>query len=99
MKRVLEELRVPDKLYTPAGVLGHIDRAKNRGLGPQEIEQLHLLGPVARVVQDAYAKYQERLLAAERAILEISSCMRFGRCARRSSRARRSWATSIRCSA
>ena len=65
MKRVLEELRVPDKLYTPAMVLGHIDRAKNRGLGVEEIDQLQLLGPVARVVQDAYGKYQERLLAAD----------------------------------
>jgi DNA helicase-2/ATP-dependent DNA helicase PcrA len=65
LKRVLEELRVSDKQYTPSGVLGHIDRAKNQGLGPEEIAQLGLPAPVERVVGMAWVEYQKRLLAAD----------------------------------
>lgn len=65
MKQVLADLGVPDRLYTPRGVLGHIDRAKNQGLRPHELDQLRILEPVATVVRKAYTKYQERLLAAD----------------------------------
>ena len=65
MKQVLADLGVPDRLYTPKGVLGHIDRAKNQGLRPHEMEQLKLLEPVATVVRNAYTKYQEKLVAAD----------------------------------
>jgi DNA helicase-2/ATP-dependent DNA helicase PcrA len=65
MKQVLADLGVPDRLYTPKGVLGHIDRAKNQGLRPSEMDQLKLLEPVATVVRNAYTKYQEKLVAAD----------------------------------
>ncbi|MGH1344980.1 MAG: ATP-dependent helicase [Nannocystales bacterium] len=65
MKQVLADLGVPDRLYTPKGVLGHIDRAKNQGLRPSELDQLQILEPVATVIRNAYTKYQEKLKAAD----------------------------------
>jgi len=67
MGQVLKELKVPDKLYTPRGVLGFIDRAKNRGLGPSGVDRLELPGPVAAVVRQAYERYEKRLRAADAA--------------------------------
>lgn len=64
MTKVLESLDVSDKLFTPRGVLGWIDRAKNRGLGPGELDALGVIEPVRSVVAKAYAAYQARLLAA-----------------------------------
>jgi DNA helicase II / ATP-dependent DNA helicase PcrA len=65
MGRVLEELDVSDKLFTPRGVLGWIDRAKNRGAGPDELEGIGLIEPVRSVVRKAFTAYQKRLLAAD----------------------------------
>lgn len=65
MKQVLVDLGVPDRLYTPKGVLGHIDRAKNQGLRPSELDRLQILEPVATVIRKAYTKYQEKLKAAD----------------------------------
>ncbi len=65
MKRVLEDLRVSDKQFSPSGVLGHIDRAKNQGLDPDRIGELLLPPPVERVVHGAWVEYQKRLLAAD----------------------------------
>jgi DNA helicase-2/ATP-dependent DNA helicase PcrA len=65
MKRVLGDLNVSDKQYTPSGVLGHIDRAKNQGLDPNAIAELGLPEPVERVVRSAWLDYQKRLLAAD----------------------------------
>jgi DNA helicase-2/ATP-dependent DNA helicase PcrA len=65
MKRVLDDLNVSDKQYTPSGVLGHIDRAKNQGLDPNAIAELGLPEPVERVVRSAWLDYQKRLLAAD----------------------------------
>ncbi len=65
MARVLESLNVPEKLYTPRGVLTWIDRAKNRGLGPESLDRLDLVEPVRSVVAKAYAKYQGLLIAAD----------------------------------
>lgn len=65
MNRVLEELNISTKLFSARGVLGYVDQAKNRGLRPEHIDQLDLLQPVHDVVARAYAKYQERLLAAD----------------------------------
>lgn len=67
MTQVLKELRVPDNLYSARGVLGHLDRAKNRGLGPDRIDQLALPEPVASVIRDAYKAYEKRLRAADAA--------------------------------
>ncbi|MEM9454219.1 MAG: UvrD-helicase domain-containing protein [Myxococcota bacterium] len=67
MGQVLKELKVPDKLYTPRGVLGFLDRAKNRGLDPSGIDRLELPSPVAAVVREAYTLYEKRLRAADAA--------------------------------
>ncbi|MCH9688139.1 MAG: UvrD-helicase domain-containing protein, partial [Deltaproteobacteria bacterium] len=67
MGQVLKELKVPDNLYSPRGVLGHIDRAKNRGLGPEAFDRLGLPEPVGSVVQEAYRLYEKRLRAADAA--------------------------------
>ena len=63
MTRVLEQLDVSDKLFTPRGVLGWIDRAKNRGVGPDELDRIGCLEPVRSVVAKAFKLYQQRLLA------------------------------------
>jgi len=65
MTRVLKELNVSDKLYSARGVLGHIDRAKNLGLRPDELGGFELVEPVKTVVGKAYAVYQDRLRAAD----------------------------------
>src|SRR5689334_4402219 len=65
MSRVLEDLDVSDKLYTPRGVLGWIDRAKNRGVGPNELAQINLVEPVRSVVSKAFVAYQKKLLKAD----------------------------------
>ncbi|MCA9705906.1 MAG: UvrD-helicase domain-containing protein [Myxococcales bacterium] len=67
MAQVLKDLKVPDSLYSPRGVLGFLDRAKNRGLGPKAVDRLELPAPVAAVVQQAYALYEKRLRAADAA--------------------------------
>ena len=67
MGQVLKELKVPDKLYTPRGVLGYLDRAKNRGLDPSGIDRLSLPEPVASVVRQAYTLYEKRMRAADAA--------------------------------
>ena len=64
MGRVLKDLKVPDKLFTPRGVLGYIDRAKNQGEGPEGLEKVGLHDPVLSVVRKAYTLYEERLRAA-----------------------------------
>lgn len=67
MRSVLEKLNVSSKMYTPRGVLGILDKAKNRGLGPDELDQLDLHEPVLSVAKKAYAAYQKRLRAADAA--------------------------------
>jgi DNA helicase-2/ATP-dependent DNA helicase PcrA len=65
MSRILEALDVSEKLYTPRGVLSWIDRAKNRGLPPDELDKLGIVEPVRSVVRKAYQRYQERLISAD----------------------------------
>jgi DNA helicase II / ATP-dependent DNA helicase PcrA len=67
MGQVLKELKVPDKLYTPRGVLGWLDKAKNQGWGPEGIDRLELPAPVAAVARNAYELYDKRLRAADAA--------------------------------
>ncbi len=64
MKRVLKDLNVDGDRFTPGTVLGLVDRAKNRGLGPSDMARLELPGPVAGVAARAYAEYQARLRRA-----------------------------------
>jgi DNA helicase-2/ATP-dependent DNA helicase PcrA len=67
MGQVLKELRAPDKLYSPRGVLGWLDKAKNQGWGPEQIDRLSLPEPVSSVVRQAYTLYEKRLRAADAA--------------------------------
>ncbi len=67
MGRVLKEMNVSERLFTARGVLGHIDRAKNQGLGPESVDELDLREPVASVVKQAYQTYANRLRAADAA--------------------------------
>jgi len=67
MKRVLSDLNVSDRLYTPRGVLGHIDQAKNQGLGPHELHRVGLVEPMTDVVRRAWETYEARLRAADAA--------------------------------
>jgi DNA helicase-2/ATP-dependent DNA helicase PcrA len=65
MTKVLERQNVSDKLFSARGILGWIDRAKNRGSGPSELDGLGLVEPVRSVVAKAYAAYQKLLLEAD----------------------------------
>ncbi len=67
MGQVLKEQGVPTNLYSPRGVLGHIDRAKNRGLGPEGFDRMQIPEPVGSVVREAYRLYEKRLRAADAA--------------------------------
>lgn len=65
MGRILKEMNISDRMYTPKGILGHIDRAKNQGIGPDRPDKLPAREPVLSVVAEAYKRYQERLLAED----------------------------------
>lgn len=65
MGRILKDLNISDRLFSPRGILSHIDRAKNLGLGPQELDGLSLVEPVRTIVGKAYSAYQERLKVAD----------------------------------
>jgi DNA helicase II / ATP-dependent DNA helicase PcrA len=65
MGRVMEALEIPDRMYSARGLLTQIDRAKNRGLGPEDLDPHGLPEPVLTVVRDAYRTYQKRLLDAD----------------------------------
>jgi len=67
MGQVLKEIKAPEKLYSPRGVLSWLDKAKNQGWGPEGIERLDLPDPVAKLVREAYALYDKRLRAADAA--------------------------------
>ncbi|MBL4688063.1 MAG: UvrD-helicase domain-containing protein [Nannocystaceae bacterium] len=67
MRKVLEGLNVSPKMYTPRGVLGILDKAKNRGYGPEDLEKLDLQDPVLSIARKAYEAYQARLRAADAA--------------------------------
>ena len=60
--RVLKDLDLPDRMFTPRGVLVHIDRAKNQGTGADDYAPADFLREgIAR----AYREYQRRLLASQ----------------------------------
>jgi DNA helicase-2/ATP-dependent DNA helicase PcrA len=67
MKRVLKDQRVSDKLFSPAGVLGHVDKAKNQGLGPSGLSQVGIVEPQLTIVERAWTEYEKRLRAADAA--------------------------------
>lgn len=67
MGRVLKELDYSTSMYPTQQVLGYIDRAKNRGIGPREMSKLDLEEPLHTVVSRAYERYQQRLRSADAA--------------------------------
>ncbi len=67
MTRVLKDQRVSDKLFTPMGVLSHIDKAKNQGLGHAGLEQMGVFEPQLSIVRAAWQEYERRLRAADAA--------------------------------
>ena len=65
MRRAVREAGHDPRHYGPAQMLGLVDRAKQRGLGPDEAGRLGLPDPVAGVFHEVYAAYQARLAAAQ----------------------------------
>ena len=58
LKRILQDHNADIKRFTPVGVRSQIDRAKNKMLGPADLEDTH------RVVVEAFTEYESRLRAA-----------------------------------
>ena len=67
MKRVLKDQGVSDRAFTPRGVLGSLDKAKNQGLGRDGLEQVGVVEPVLSVVRRAWEEYERRLRSADAA--------------------------------
>jgi DNA helicase-2/ATP-dependent DNA helicase PcrA len=59
--RVLKDLGVPQRLFGPSEVLGHIERAKNDGIGPADYQADCFFSDV---VAKVYPEYERRLLRA-----------------------------------
>jgi len=60
LKSVLQELGIDEKSRKPRAVAAAIDRAKNRGLWPEQLDDDHQSALIARI----YSLYQERLQQA-----------------------------------
>jgi ATP-dependent DNA helicase UvrD/PcrA len=56
--RILRDLSVQDRLFAPRAIATHLDRAKNRGEGPDEYRAPDLL---EEVVPRVYREYEQRL--------------------------------------
>jgi len=67
MKRVLKELNIDDNRLAPRAVLGHLDKAKNRGLPIAQLEKLGLEEPVSSLSKKAGLRYEKLLRAADAA--------------------------------
>ena len=67
MKRVLVSLDIDPKQFTPASVLGAIDRAKNQGLGNtlENLAGTGLFEPRLGAVHDAWKRYRKRMREAD----------------------------------
>ncbi|RMG98454.1 MAG: hypothetical protein D6705_05835, partial [Deltaproteobacteria bacterium] len=65
MRRAIRDAGYDPKFHPPGAMLGHVDRAKQRGLGPEQAGRLDLPEPVAAAFAEVYAAYQARLAAAE----------------------------------
>ena len=62
VKRIMKDLRVPQSV-NPRGISAAIDRAKNDGLGPADLEKERRAGVDPRT-PEIYRRYQERLRQA-----------------------------------
>ncbi|MGW8313503.1 MAG: ATP-dependent helicase [Desulfuromonadales bacterium] len=60
LKSVLQELGIDEKTLKPRAVAAAIDRAKNRGLWPEQLEDDYRSAQITRI----YSQYQERLQQA-----------------------------------
>ena len=58
LKTILQDNNVDTKRFTPNAVRSQIDRAKNKMLGPADLEDAH------RLVVEAFVEYERRLKAA-----------------------------------
>lgn len=67
MRKVLDAHKISTKMYSPRGVLGVLDKAKNQGLGPDDLERLGIRDPMLSIARKCYQTYQERLRAADAA--------------------------------
>jgi DNA helicase-2/ATP-dependent DNA helicase PcrA len=69
MRAVLKEQKVDPRRHPVNGILGHIDRAKNRGLSHSQADlyELGLDSPVLDMVQAAWREYERRLRLADAA--------------------------------
>jgi DNA helicase-2/ATP-dependent DNA helicase PcrA len=64
VSRVLREMNLSEKLFTPRTLLSEMDRAKNAGIGPeayQETDPVKAGDPLAEVVARLYPRYQKLL--------------------------------------
>ena len=62
VKRVLRDLGVPERLFSPRDVLSHLDRAKNQGIGPRQYEGGDFY---TDVVAKVYPRYERALVDAD----------------------------------
>ncbi len=67
MRKILKQLDVDPKLYSPSAVLGRIDMAKNLGLGRSGLDQLGISPELHGVVKQAWALYEDQLRVADAA--------------------------------
>ncbi len=64
MRNVLKDMQAAKEI-SPGLVLGHVDKAKNRGFGPRELNRLELEEPLLSTVQVAWEHYERRCRAAD----------------------------------
>jgi DNA helicase-2/ATP-dependent DNA helicase PcrA len=62
IKRVMRDLGVSDRLFSPGDLLGHLDRAKNKAVGPADYQPEDFYGDV---VAKVYPAYEQALLDAD----------------------------------
>ena len=63
MKKVMQDLAVSEKNFTPKAMLAHISSAKNELIGPEKYE-VHAIDPFTQMVAKVYHPYQQYLKAA-----------------------------------
>jgi DNA helicase-2/ATP-dependent DNA helicase PcrA len=62
VKRIIKEIGVPERIFSPRDVLGHIDRAKNEGKSADDYKGHEFF---TDVVAKIYPLYERALLAAD----------------------------------
>ena len=67
MRKVLKALDIDPRMLSPGAVLGHIDSAKNVGIGRHDLDRLGLGEPMYTWVGKAWKMYEEQCRAADAA--------------------------------